>query len=79
MSACTHALFLPMRPSTHRRRATAAWHALRADATAVEMGLLLRSSSLLQTLGSTTVLAFPDKHGILSDGAPSIKQAHRPF
>ncbi|KAL1530908.1 hypothetical protein AB1Y20_001799 [Prymnesium parvum] len=57
-----------------RYLAECAWHALRADATAVEMGLLLRSSSLLQTLGSTTVLAFPDKHGILSDGAPSIKQ-----
>lgn len=55
-----------------------AWHALRADATAAEMGLLLRSSSLLHWLGSTTVVAFPDKHGILSDGVPSIKQVSSP-
>ena len=50
------------------------WRALRADAAAAQMGLLVRSSPLLQALGSTTVVACPDKHGILSDGAPSIKQ-----
>lgn len=59
-------------------RCGVAWRMLAADGKAADMGLLLRSSKLLQTLGSTTVVAIPDKQGILSEGAPSIKQAQRP-
>ena len=36
---------------------------------------LLRASRLVESLGAVTVLACHDKPGILSDGAPSVKQA----
>lgn len=48
-----------------------AWRVLRGEPQAGQ----LRPSRLLSALGSVTVLACPDKRGVLSDGTPSVKQA----
>jgi hypothetical protein len=47
-----------------------AWRVLRGEPPAGQ----LRPSRLLGTLGATSVLACPDKRGVLSDGTVSIKQ-----
>ena len=50
------------------------WRVLRGGAASADLGLL-RASRLVESLGAVTVLACHDKPGILSDGAPSVKQA----
>lgn len=47
-----------------------AWRVLRGEPQPGQ----LRPSRLLSTLGATSVLACPDKRGVLSDGTVSIKQ-----